>query len=152
MYISYNIINIYFRGVTTAKEMSLVSSPKNCCSGLHASDIMRACTNGSRVQTHKRTPTQPSPASYKLFIVNMLGKVTLLWPNDAIWRHKTGSTLAQIIACCLMTPSHYLNQCWLIISKVQWQSPGPRLNIKTVLSTYDDFHDKDKTAVRTSYL
>ena len=32
------------------------------------------------------------------------------------------------------------------------QQPGPRLNIKTVLSTYGDFHVKDKTAVRTSYL
>ena len=31
-------------------------------------------------------------------------------------------------------------------------SPGGRLNIKTVLSTYGDFHVKDKTAVRTSYL
>ena len=31
-------------------------------------------------------------------------------------------------------------------------STGPRLNIKTVLSTYGDFHVKDKTAVRTSYL
>ena len=29
---------------------------------------------------------------------------------------------------------------------------GPRLNIKTVLSTYGDFQVKDKTAVRTSYL
>ena len=29
---------------------------------------------------------------------------------------------------------------------------GTRLNIKTVLSTYGDFHVKDKTAVRTSYL
>ena len=28
----------------------------------------------------------------------------------------------------------------------------PRLNINTVLSTYGDFHVKDKTAVRTSYL
>ena len=36
----------------------------------------------------------------------------------------------------------HLNQSW----------PGPRLNIKTVLSTYGDFHVKDKTAVRTSYL
>ena len=27
-----------------------------------------------------------------------------------------------------------------------------RLNIKTVLFTYGDFHVKDKTAVRTSYL
>ena len=32
------------------------------------------------------------------------------------------------------------------------QHTGPRLNIKTVLSTYGDFHVKDKTAVRTSYL
>ena len=31
-------------------------------------------------------------------------------------------------------------------------SPGPRLNIKTILSTYGDFHVEDKTAVRTSYL
>ena len=38
-------------------------------------------------------------------------------------------------------------------SKGYWHRyPGPRLNIKTVLSTYGDFHDKDKTAVRTSYL
>ena len=29
---------------------------------------------------------------------------------------------------------------------------GPGLNIKTVLSMYGDFHVKDKTAVRTSYL
>ena len=32
------------------------------------------------------------------------------------------------------------------------QVSGPRLNIKTVFSTYGDFHVKDKTAVRTSYL
>ena len=37
----------------------------------------------------------------------------------------------------------YLSMVWI---------PGPRLNIKTVLSTYGDFHVKDKTAVRTSYL
>ena len=36
--------------------------------------------------------------------------------------------------------------------KTAEQTPGPRLNIKTVLSTYGDFHVKDKTAVRTSYL
>ena len=26
------------------------------------------------------------------------------------------------MACCLTTPSHYLKQCWLIISEVQWYS------------------------------
>ena len=35
---------------------------------------------------------------------------------------------------------------------ITWNIQGPRLNIKTVLSTYGDFHVKDKTAVRTSYL
>ena len=29
---------------------------------------------------------------------------------------RPGSTLAQVMACCLMAPSHYLNRCWLIIS------------------------------------
>ena len=24
------------------------------------------------------------------------------------------------MACCLTAPSHYLNQCWLIINKVEW--------------------------------
>ena len=44
--------------------------------------------------------------------------VNSLRPSDAIWRHRSGSTLAQIMAWCLTAPSHYLNQCWLIISKV----------------------------------
>ena len=45
-----------------------------------------------------------------------------LWPSAAIRRHKSGSTLAQVMACCLTAPSHYLNQCWLIIIKVLWHS------------------------------
>ena len=45
-----------------------------------------------------------------------------LWSNDAIWCHGSGSALAQVMACCLTAPSHYLSHCWLIISKVQWNS------------------------------
>ena len=41
-----------------------------------------------------------------------------LWPSDAIWRQGSGSILAQVMACCLTTPSHYLNQCWPIICGV----------------------------------
>ena len=48
--------------------------------------------------------------------------VNSLKPSDAIWWQRTGSTLAQVMACCLTAPSHYLNQCWLIISKVLWHS------------------------------
>ena len=40
----------------------------------------------------------------------------------------------------------------IIVTAAAATAPGPRLNIKTVLSTYGDFHVKDKTAVRTSYL
>ena len=54
-----------------------------------------------------------------------------LWPSDTIWQHKSGSTLAQVMACCLTAPSHYLNQCWLIISKVQWHSSVDNFTTET---------------------
>ena len=46
--------------------------------------------------------------------------INSLWPSDTIWQHKSESTLVKVMACCLTAPSHYLNQCWLIISEVQW--------------------------------
>ena len=42
------------------------------------------------------------------------------WHSDAIWRHRSGPTLAQIMAWCLTAPSHYLSQCYLIANKVIW--------------------------------
>ena len=44
--------------------------------------------------------------------------VILLWHGDAMGRRRSGSTLAWVTACCLTTPSHFLNQSWLIISGV----------------------------------
>ena len=41
------------------------------------------------------------------FLVSWIRFVNSLWPRDVIWWHRYESTLA---------PSHYLNQCWLIIS------------------------------------
>ena len=46
------------------------------------------------------------------------------WPCDAIWHHGSMSTLAQVMACCLMLPIYYLNQCWFVISEVLWHSPN----------------------------
>ena len=57
-----------------------------------------------------------SVLSQKAFILNWL------WPSDAIWQQRSRSKLPQVMACCLTAPSHYLNQCWLIISKVYWHS------------------------------
>ena len=52
------------------------------------------------------------------------------WPSDAIWIHRFGSTLAQVMAWChdpwsYLAPSHYLNQCWFIVNwtlgtKLKW--------------------------------
>ena len=49
----------------------------------------------------------------------LLTEINSLWPSDAIWLQRSRSTLVQVMACCLTAPSHYLNQCWLIITKAQ---------------------------------
>ena len=46
-----------------------------------------------------------------------------LLSSDTIWWHRSGSTLPQVMACCLVATSHNLNQCWLIIGEDQWQLP-----------------------------
>ena len=43
-------------------------------------------------------------------------------------------------------------QVWKYVIAKPEGSPGPRLNINTVLSRYGDSYVKDKMAVRTSYL
>ena len=48
--------------------------------------------------------------------------INSLGPSEAIWRWRSWSKLVQVMACSLMAPSHYLNQCWLIVSKVLWHS------------------------------
>ena len=35
--------------------------------------------------------------------------------------------MIQAISHCLTAPSHYLNQCWLLINEVLWHSSGPIL-------------------------
>ena len=44
--------------------------------------------------------------------------VNSLWPSDDIGRQTSWSTLVQVMACCLMAPSHYLNQCLLTINEI----------------------------------
>ena len=49
--------------------------------------------------------------------------IIALRPNDAIWQHRSGSTLAQVMDCCLVAPNHHLNKCWLVINGFLWHSP-----------------------------
>ena len=42
------------------------------------------------------------------------------WPSDAIWWHRSGSTLAQLMACCLT--AHYHEKVWIYQSvKPDWK-------------------------------
>ena len=66
-------------------------------------------------------------------------RVNSLWPSDAIWRHRTRSTLVQSLACCLTAPSHYLNQCWLIISEVLCQSHEDNFPKKAQCKEFDKY-------------
>ena len=59
------------------------------------------------------------------------GAINSSEPSDAIWRQRSGSTLAQTMACCLTAPSHSLNQCWLIITKVEWYSSNGKFTRDT---------------------
>ena len=43
-----------------------------------------------------------------------------LWHGDAISQHRSGSTLAHVMTCCLTAPSHYLNQWSFLINEVLW--------------------------------
>ena len=70
---------------------------------------------------HHQLTTSPEAVSLTKPLMKFNGcLVNSLWPSHAIRRQGTESTLAQVMACCLTAPSHYLNQCWLIISKVMW--------------------------------
>ena len=66
--------------------------------------------------------------------------------------------MASLLLACINVWADFLivgdfrRQNTHVTSREWLRLPGPRLNIKTVLSTYGDFHVKDKTAVRTSYL
>ena len=46
-----------------------------------------------------------------------------VWSSDTVRRHRIWLALVQAMACCLTAPSHYLNQCWLMINEVLWHSP-----------------------------
>ena len=60
---------------------------------------------------------------FKTFIVIMKTckgiELNSLWSSDTIWWHRSGSSLAQVMVCCLRAPSHCLNQGCLIIYGIQ---------------------------------
>ena len=61
------------------------------------------------------------PRSAQPYDISRLQWVNSLGPGNALWQHRSRSTLAQVRACCLMAPNHYYpNQCWFRINKLLW--------------------------------
>ena len=66
------------------------------------------------------------------FIVFCCGLVQVIWATSPgphpswllLWHEGNLLILAQVMAWCLMAPSHYLNQCWLIgrLPQCQWSN------------------------------
>ena len=106
----------------TRRDSATVTSPSEGKSFMRSS---KSFHRGSSSKTYTLKEDDKHSSEFLLFfvcpftdLVNILCKtIDSLRPSDTIWRHRSGSTLAQVMACCLKAPSHYLNQCWLIISK-----------------------------------
>ena len=60
--------------------------------------------------------------SRRILVVLCYYPSMILWPSDGVWRPRTGSTLAHVMACCITAPSHHLTQYWFTVSKIQWHS------------------------------
>ena len=75
-----------------------------------------------------------------------------LWPCDAIWRQSSGSTLVWLMACCLRAPSHHLNQCWLVISKVQWHSSITEISLNIYYLKFHSHHPGPGVSSLTGYM
>ena len=77
---------------------------------------------------------------YHTISVGSIGYViNSLCPSDAIWGHRSGSTLAQVMACCLMAPSHYLDQCWIIIKGALQHSTDSSFTSGHELNVFRDY-------------
>ena len=77
------------------------------------------------------------------FIVYLL---SVIWERMDLWVCNAGITPT----LCVLAMSPCYGDTKTSRYGNAFRITGPRLNIKTVLSTYGDFHVKDKTAVRTS--
>ena len=77
---------------------------------------------------------------------NICYMLNSLWPSDAIWWHKSGSTLAQVMAYCLTAPSHTgtnvdlssIRLCGIHLSALWWEDlkkPSSKTSLK--IAFYD---------------
>ena len=96
-------------------------------------NIFKTITTSHKESMNPKVGKPSSSLSLEGSLYQKQNSVSLnsLWPSDVIWRQESRSTLAQVMACCLTAPSHYLNRCWLMISEVLWHSPNSNFTENT---------------------
>ena len=108
--VSQPILKIHFDGLVQERRNSIAN----------ALELHLSCTKPSLYSTGVQKAWFHFTINHAIFHENWA--INSLGPSDTIWRQGSGSTLAEVMACCLSAPSHYLKQCWLIISRVQLHS------------------------------
>ena len=91
---------------------------------------------GLRHHSFRYWCSQKAATSFGMSHCNLI--VNPLWPGDVVWRHRSGSTLAQVMACCLT---------WTILTYIQrgpmtitWNDiTQPTINKINSKITYIDF-------------
>ena len=81
-------------------------------------------------------------------LISGSGWINSLGPSGAIWRHRSGSILAQVMACWLTAPSHYLLTYQLSSLRssdihptaVSQEMPQPTVTELSLKITYRNFH------------
>ena len=77
--------------------------------------------------------------------------VNSLAPNDTIWQSWTLSTLFQVIAWCLMAPSYYLNQHWLVVNGILWHLSETNLTANSQdINSWNEFENHTCKSTSTS--
>ena len=156
-------------GVTSAKNMANAACALR--NALTACNTLESTKRFSRavwisVRNDKRTSWTPNNRTFCIhnvlrnIVSNICDKIkwclvshwiSWLWPSDSIWRHKSGTTLARVMACCLTASSHYLSQCWLLDNDVPWPSQHGNFIARTEATrSYDEVQNYISKIIATS--
>ena len=112
----------------------------SCMPGSLTSGFLWSLWWGKRSRHSRRMCNPQLYVSGKRPIESRLFCIHSLWPRDGIWQQISGSTLAGVMGCCLTEPDHYMNQCWLTTSKVQWHCQPHRMGHGQHLNPKMDIH------------
>ena len=125
---------------TIQGNFTALQLPRSWSCGINGS--LSSMTNDFNYLHHVRVEIWQKCKSIFMFIQNNLACIwgfNSLWPSDAIWWQRSGSTLATVMACCLTAPIVIvLNHCHIsggkglrCIHTGAWGCVGPHCGLNT---------------------